>query len=247
MYATNHLALDGELLVTQDKQDLIFPQIRWAGDSALVMAYEQVVDVAVNTQVIRCAEAIRSEQHAGVRDVVPSYCAVTVFFDPLRTNLEALSSSLSRHGKAQMESSFTPSTPLMVPVCYGGDYGPDLHEVARFGGCSLEEVVRRHTDTVYRVYALGFVPGFAYMGRVDQRIAMPRRDTPRTSVPFGSVGIAGVQTGVYPASTPGGWRLIGRTTLKPFDPERNDPFAFKPGDQVQFVSVTADELNASRD
>ncbi len=233
--------------MTQDKQDIKFPKIRWAGDSALVMAYEQVVDVAVNTQVIRCAEAIRSEQHAGVRDVVPSYCAVTVFFDPLRTDLDALSLSLSRHGKAQMDTASTPSKPLRVPVCYGGEYGPDLHEVAGFGDCSAEEVVRRHTDIVYRVYALGFVPGFAYMGRVDQRIAMPRRDTPRTSVPFGSVGIAGVQTGVYPASTPGGWRLIGRTTLKPFDPERSDPFAFKPGNRVQFVSVTADELNASRD
>ena len=247
MYATDHLVVDGELLVTQDKQDIKFPKVRWAGDSALVMAYEQVVDVAVNTQVIRCAEAIRSEQHAGVRDVVPSYCAVTVFFDPLRTDLDALSLSLSRHGKAQMDTASTPSKPLRVPVCYGGEYGPDLHEVAGFGDCSAEEVVRRHTDIVYRVYALGFVPGFAYMGRVDQRIAMPRRDTPRTSVPFGSVGIAGVQTGVYPASTPGGWRLIGRTTLKPFDPERSDPFAFKPGNLVQFVSVTADELNASRD
>ncbi len=109
---------------------------------------------------------------------------------------------------------------MRIPVCYGGELGPDLAAVAAFAKAGEDEVVRLHASATYRVFMLGFVPGFAYLGIVDDRIAMPRRSTPRVRVPSGSVGIAGVQTGIYPAETPGGWQLIGRTPLKPFDPSR---------------------------
>ena len=133
--------------------------------------------------------------------------------------------------------------PVRIPVCYGGDLGPDLPGVAAFAGMREAEVVRVHTGTVYRVFLLGFVPGFAYLGIVDRRIAMPRHTTPRVRVPLGSVGIAGVQTGVYPAETPGGWQVIGRTPLQPFDPARDDPFLMKAGDAVQFYPIARDEYD----
>ena len=127
--------------------------------------------------------------------------------------------------------------PIQIPVKYGGAFGPDLADVARFGNVTEEEVVRLHTAVTYRVFMLGFVPGFAYMGSVDPRIAAPRRSSPRKAVPMGSVGIAGVQTGIYPSQMPGGWQLIGRTTVRPFDVSRPQASLFKPGDMVRFVPV----------
>ena len=125
--------------------------------------------------------------------------------------------------------------PIQIPVVYGGGGGPDLDAVAGFAGCSPAEVVERHASTTYRVYMLGFVPGFAYLGRVDRLIAAPRHRVPRERVPAGSVGIAGEQTGVYPVETPGGWQLIGRTNLRMFDPDRHPASLLLPGDLVRFI------------
>jgi len=129
-------------------------------------------------------------------------------------------------------------------VCYGGEGGPDLADVAAFAKLSEADVVRVHMDAAYRVFMLGFVTGFAYLGTVDPRIAAPRRHTPRLKVPIGSVGIAGAQTGIYPAVTPGGWQLIGRTPLKPFDPNRPEPFLMRAGDTVRFYPITQAEYDA---
>jgi KipI family sensor histidine kinase inhibitor len=130
-----------------------------------------------------------------------------------------------------------------VPVCYGGELGPDLDAVAAFAGIGQDEVVRLHTSRTYRVFMLGFLPGFTYMGTVDERIAVPRLADPRSSVQAGSVGIAGFQTGIYPASTPGGWRIVGRTPIKPFDLHRAEPFMFKPGDAVEFYAINPVEYS----
>jgi inhibitor of KinA len=124
-----------------------------------------------------------------------------------------------------------------VPVCYGGEFGPDLAAVAAFGGVAAADVIRLHAARTYRVYMLGFVPGFAYMGTVDERIAAPRRAEPRPRVPAGSVGIAGSQTGIYPSSTPGGWQLVGRTPIAPFDLSRARPFLFDAGVSVRFHPI----------
>jgi len=124
-----------------------------------------------------------------------------------------------------------------VPVCYGGELGPDLPSVAEFARMSPEEVVSIHAGATYRVFMLGFLPGFAYLGAVDERIAAPRQMTPRPRVRRGSVGIAGLQTGIYPADTPGGWQIIGRSPVSPFDLSRSAPFLFSAGDVVQFVPI----------
>jgi inhibitor of KinA len=128
-------------------------------------------------------------------------------------------------------------------VCYGGELGPDLAGVAAFAGTSEADVARVHAAGMYRVFMLGFVPGFAYLGVVDDRIAMPRHASPRVRVPAGSVGIAGAQTGVYTGGTPGGWQLVGRTPVKPFDASRDDPFLMKAGDAVQFYAIDRAEYD----
>ena len=196
-----------------------------AGDAALMVEFEERIDPEVNARAIAVAEAIQAAAIAGVRDIVPTYRSVAVYFDPLRTDHDALTDCLE--GAAAVPSApaaVAERVSVLIPVCYGGEFGPDLAGVAAFADVTEDEVVRVHVGRTYRVFMLGFVPGFAYLGIVDQRIAMPRHATPRVRVPAGSVGIAGVQTGIYPAETPGGWQLIGRTPLKPFDPARADPF-----------------------
>ena len=213
-----------------------------AGDSALIVEFEERIDPAVNARAIALADAVRATAIAGIRDVVPTYRSVAVYFDPLSTNYDALVASLER-GAAQPVVEPSDRVPIRIPVCYGGDFGPDIARVAEFGHMNEGDVVAIHSSASYRVFMLGFVPGFAYMGIVDARIAVPRRATPRVRVPQGSVGIAGVQTGVYPAETPGGWQLIGRTPVNLVDLSRAEPFLLKAGDAVQFFPVDRGEFD----
>ena len=208
-----------------------------AGDSAIVVEYEERIDPLVNARAIALADSLQAAAIAGVRDVVPTYRSVAVFFDPLRTNYDTLLERIERDAGRPAPDAARQAEPLRIPVCYGGDLGPDLGAVAAFGGISADEVIALHASATYRVFMLGFVPGFAYMGIVDARIAAPRHSTPRVRVPAGSVGIAGVQTGIYPTETPGGWQLIGRTPVKPFDANRAQPFLMKAGDAVRFYAI----------
>ena len=213
-------------------------RIHAAGDAAIVVRYQPRIDPLINSRAIDLADTISRAGCAGVRDVVPTYSAVTVYIDPLRTDVDALIADLHNTLDKQRVPDLTIGRRLTVPVCYGGEFGPDLAEVARHACCSEAEVIALHAGREYRLYMLGFLPGFAYMGAVDDRIAMPRRDRPRLSVRGGSVGIAGFQTGVYPMDAPGGWRLIGRTPIRVFDQDRDEPFLFRPGDMVRFQPVS---------
>jgi KipI family sensor histidine kinase inhibitor len=170
--------------------------------------------------------------------VVPAYCSVGVHFDPLLTDLAALEHVIAVAAEGvEHEDPRTPDHVIEISVRYGGADGPDLEAVAAWAGCTSDDVIARHSASTYRVYMLGFVPGFSYMGRVDRSIAAPRHRIPRERVPAGSVGIAGEQTGVYPSATPGGWQLIGRTDLAMFDATRTPPSLLNPGDFVRFVPV----------
>ena len=214
-----------------------------AGDSALIVEFDERIDPGVNARTIACADAVQAARLAGVRDVVPTYRSVAVYFDPLRTDNDALRACLEREAGQPPVAASAARNAVRVPVCYGGDLGPDLADVSVFAGLAEADVVRAHCGATYRVFMLGFVPGFAYLGVVDERIAMPRHATPRVRVPPGSVGIAGVQTGVYPAETPGGWQLIGRTPVRPFDPSRAEPFLMQAGDAVQFYPIDRGEYD----
>ena len=220
-----------------------------AGDAAVIVELENRIDPVVNEMAIALAMAIQTAGLPGVRDVVPTYRSVAIHFDPLRINYDALVARVNRWMGDPSPVSFGDPSPVpdatlslvRVPVCYGGEFGPDLADVAAFAAVSEAEAVRLHTSRIYRVFMLGFMPGFPYMGAVDQRIAAPRLSTPRVRVPVGSVGIAGMQTGIYSVSTPGGWRIVGRTPLKPFDLSRGEPVLFKPGDAVQFYAIDPGE------
>jgi KipI family sensor histidine kinase inhibitor len=212
-----------------------------AGDSAVILELENRIDAETNAQAIALAGAIAAARIGGVRDVVPTYRSVAVYFDPLRTDYAALTDLLERQAQAVAAARATTRRegrrPLVrIPVKYGGDDGPDLADVAAFAKLSEAEVIARHAGRVYRVFMMGFLPGFPYLGTVDAAIAAPRRATPRLRVPAGSVGIAGSQTGIYPLETPGGWQVIGRTSVKLFDLSRPDPFLLEPGDAVEFYA-----------
>jgi KipI family sensor histidine kinase inhibitor len=211
--------------------------VRTAGDTMLLIEWEQVIDPVVNQRAIDLALRLRARVGSAVRDIVPGYCSLGVHFDPLHTDIAALERVIAEEARQVQDREDTAAGAKLVeiPVRYGGVDGPDLPSVARLANCSEDEVVRRHAERIYRVYMLGFVPGFAYMGRVDSTIVMPRHRVPRERVPAGSVGIAGEQTGVYPISTPGGWQLIGRTDAVMFDTAREQPSLLNAGDLVRFV------------
>ena len=212
--------------------------IRECGDSLLLVELEPSIDPVVNERAITLAARLTARQARGVRDVAPGYCTVGIHFDPLQTDLGALERAIEEdYAAAAGVDRVADRTPIDIPVRYGGSGGPDLAAVAAHAGCSESEVIARHAQRTYRVYMLGFVPGFAYMGRVDPSIAAPRHRVPRERVPAGSVGIAGLQTGVYPVDSPGGWQLIGHTTAVMFDARRDRPSLLAAGDLVQFVPV----------
>ena len=218
-------------------------RVHAAGDAALMLEWPARLDESISKRVIAAAAAVRRRCSAVARDVVVGYHTLTVYFDPLAVDarwLEKEVSDAARDADAETEGA---GALVDVPVCYGGSHGPDLAELAGILACAEQDVIRLHTSRVYRVFVVGFVPGFAYMGPTDDRLALPRRATPRTRVPAGSVAVAAGQTGIYPMETPGGWHILGRTPVRPFDPARTEPVLFRPGDRVRFHAITSDEYD----
>jgi KipI family sensor histidine kinase inhibitor len=202
----------------------------------LLVELEPAIDPVINERAILLAAGVRGRGARGVRDVAPGYSTVGIHYDPLHTDLAALEHAIEVEYAALAALDTIADRPAVeIPVSYGGDHGLDLDAVAARAGCSTEEVITRHSERTYRVYMLGFVPGFAYMGRVDPSIAAPRHRVPRERVLAGSVGIAGLQTGVYPVDSPGGWQLIGHTKTVMFDPASAKPSLLTAGDLVRFV------------
>lgn len=213
-------------------------RLRSAGDTLLLIEWDQAIDPAINDEVIALAERLQSRIGLSVRDIVPGYCSLGVHYDPVRTDLEALERAIAEEARQPGDAAARAERPIKeIPVHYGGADGPDLAAVAEWAHCSPVDVIARHAARVYRVYMLGFIPGFAYLGRVDPSIAAPRHRVPRERVTAGSVGIAGEQTGVYPIATPGGWQIIGRTGLVMFDAASEEPSRLRPGDRVRFTPV----------
>jgi inhibitor of KinA len=213
-----------------------------AGDSALLANFGDQIDPDINDRVVATAAALQRMRLRGVRDIVPAFASVAVYFDPLVADVAELADRL--HAAAAVDAvSTAAAVPIDIPVCYEPPFAPDLDEVARFARSTPDEVVQLHAARVYRVFMLGFLPGFAYLGIVDPRIAAPRRHTPRTDVPAGSVAIAGGQTGVYPRRSPGGWNIIGRTSL-PMVSAGSEPHArLSAGDRVRFRPVSRREFD----
>ena len=225
----------------------IFP----LGDHALTIEFGNVVDPVVNQKVLRLCRQIKKKNISYLTDLVPAYSSLTLHYDLAalykekpkdKTAFETLAGLVGSLGWDEEENAMPDQRLLEIPVCYDAEFGPDLEMMAREKGLSREEMVRLHTERQYRIYMIGFLPGFAYMGRVNERIRHPRRGQPRQWVAAGSVGIAGIQTGIYPLESPGGWNIIGRTPVKLFDPQKEEPVFFQTGDEIKFYSITRDEF-----
>lgn len=216
-------------------------EILTASATAYIVTFGDVIDPAVASQVFSGLEALKG--CAGIVEVTPSYTSLYVAFDPLvldpSTCKALLEETLAKMAVKTEESSHAE---VEIPVFYDPEVGLDLEGLAREKGLSMEEIIALHVSPVYRVYAIGFLPGFPYMGTVDPRLAAPRHANPRTALPKGSVGIAENQTAIYPQKSPGGWQILGRTPLELFDPKREGLSLLKAGDRVRFRAISRGEF-----
>jgi inhibitor of KinA len=226
------------------------PTFQPMGDRCVIIEFESRVDPEINARLRSVAEYLLTHPIEGVVDVVPAFTTVAVHYRP-----EALANSLPQETPYRrlcrlIESALAEGVAgthasarmVEVPVCYGGEFGPDLDEVAVQSKLTPQQVIELHAASKHQVYMLGFAPGFPYLGGLDPRLEMPRRATPRTKVPAGSVAIAREQSAIYSIETPGGWNILGRTPLRLFTPETDPPCLLLPGDNVRFVPITAEQF-----
>lgn len=213
------------------------------GERAIMIDFPEKIDVAQNQLIHALADELKKLNKAEIMDLIPAYHTLTIDFDPFQTDFQAfkfwVQDFLATH-LAEARKTILKRV-VEIPVCYGGKFGPDLIDVAKFAGVTTDEVIKMHTSQLYYIYLLGFLPGFAYAGFVEDQIAMPRLAKPRLKIPAGSVGIAGKQTGMYPVTSPGGWRLIGQTPLKLYDSKSPVPF-YQAGDWLKFIAVSVVEF-----
>lgn len=218
-------------------------EIKITGDSSLAIVFGNSIHEEISRQIRAIDQSIHNARNPGILETVPTYCTLMVHYDPeilpYRDAKAFLEKILSQGADAYQEQDMI----IEIPVCYGGTFGEDLSYVAAYHNMTEQQVIDIHTQQEYRIYMLGFTPGFAYMGGMDEAIATPRLKTPRIKIPAGSVGIAGSQTGIYPLDSPGGWQLIGRTPVKLYDPRREHPILLEAGMQVKFVPISEPEYH----
>lgn len=214
------------------------------GDCAVLAVCGTAIDETVNARVMALDRAVCAAALPGVTETVPTYAALLVRYDPLTTGPDTVTAALQKLAESLRLEQTAPGAERLVevPVCYGGDFGPNLPFVAAHAGLSEREVVALHSGRDYRIYMLGFLPGFPYLGGMDERLYCPRLETPRTRIPAGSVGIGGKQTGIYPLDSPGGWQLIGRTPLTLFDADNGGQLPYTAGDRIRFVPISPAEF-----
>ena len=205
------------------------------GDSAATIEFGNEISTELNNESIALADHLMGEPFDGMIEAVPAYSSVTVFYDTTKTAFSNVERQLAEVARTVKGDGKKDIQLIEIPIEISPETSPDLERIAEFSDLSKGDTIELFLSRAYRVYMLGFLPGFAYMGEVDERIAAPRLETPRTKVTKGSVGIAGKQTGIYPLESPGGWNIIGRTDLKMFDPNADQPCLLGPGDEVRFV------------
>ena len=220
------------------------------GDSALTIDFGNVIDKDINNYVLDLFHHLKRKNIPGVIDLVPAYSSLSIHYHvPLirqsviaKTAFEFLKQTIEKELEQDLLQQKRQQRKIGIPVCYSGSFAPDIEAIAIEKNISIEKLIQLHKDQLYSIYMIGFLPGFPYMGEVNDAIAVPRKTEPGINVPAGSVGIAGKQTGIYPIDSPGGWQIIGRTPLKIFDKEKDDPVLLQPGDEIQFYSITEDEF-----
>lgn len=222
------------------------------GDHAFTVSFGNIIDDAVNKHVLNLFYLLRQQNIAGLKDIIPAYSSVTIVYDvvairkkfPYATAYNKMAKMLEQYMHEAEGKTENMGSVVRIPVCYERRYAPDLNEIAALKNIHTETIVQLHCSKTYRVFMLGFLPGFAYMGTLDEAIEMPRKNNPRNKVAAGSVGIAGKQTGIYPCESPGGWNIIGQTPLTMFDANCNKAALLQPGDYVQFYPITKEAFEA---
>ncbi len=219
------------------------PRFLAAGDGAVVVEFGSSVDEALSDRVMALDARIAGAGIEGIVETVPTYRSLLVAYDPLVIRARQLVPRLAELAKDAGQTA-TVGRQWAIPVCYGGDHGEDLEWVAKVHDMTPQDVISLHAGAIYRVYMIGFTPGFAYLGGLPQVLHTPRRETPRTLVPAGSVAIGGQQAAVFSVAAPSGWHMLGRTPVRTFDLRRDDPFLIAPGDRIRFSPVAAAEFEA---
>lgn len=217
-------------------------KILTAGDSALLIEFEQKIAPEINAQITAFVHLLKGQHIEGVTDLIPAFASLLINYDPRVIGYKDLKARIEELLKIEVSEEASEARVFEIPVCYGGEYGPDIANIAENAGLSEQEVIDIHCSKDYLIYMLGFLPGFVYLGGLDERIHTPRLANPRISIPAGSVGIAVSQTGIYPLNSPGGWQLLGMTPVKTYDPERETPILVEAGDYIRFVPVTEEEF-----
>jgi inhibitor of KinA len=213
------------------------PLYRIMGDGSMIVELGNTISPAINRKVSALTFLLEKNSLDGIVDIVPAYRSILISYQPLKIDARALKTWIDGMQERAMEISLPEPETVDIPVVYGGHHGPDLEWVAQYHGITPDEVIRLHTANMYYVYMIGFTPGFPYMGELPQELDTPRKETPRTAIPEGSVGIAQRQTGIYPVASPGGWQIIGRSPIKLFIPSHDPPALLKAGDLVRFSPI----------
>lgn len=220
------------------------PDIRilTAGDSALLIEFGKEINPETNRKITALVQLMREQHIEGIVDVIPAFCSLLINYDPRVLSYEELKERMEHLLKMETKTEATRKRIFEIPVCYGGKYGPDIENIAEHAGLSVEEVIKIHSSKDYLIYMLGFLPGFTYLGGLDERIHTPRLASPRLKIRAGSVGIGGSQTGIYPLDSPGGWQLMGMTPVRTYDPERQTPILVEAGDYIRFIPIDEEEF-----
>lgn len=216
-------------------------QILPAGDKAVNVTFDRVVNVAINHQIALLQQRLSQLSVNGITGFLPAFRTLTVFYEPAQISVKQLKATINAAMLDGHQNTAATVKRVHIPVCYDADFGPDLSNVAKQAHLTPKAVIKRHSQPDYLIYMLGFLPGFAYLGGLDSQIATPRLSTPRLKIAPGSVGIAGEQTGMYPIESPGGWQIIGRTPLRLFRPESTQPFYYSAGDYIHFDVISRAE------
>jgi len=222
------------------------PVFRLVGDRGLLVEYGGAIAPEINRKVRAMALALERKNVPGVREITPTYRSLLINYDPPAADPDRLRPILEKLEQGLDNIEIPPPGRVEIPVCYGGDLGPDIGFVSRHTGLSEKELIAAHSTPEYPIYMIGFTPGFPFLGGMPEELATPRLETPRTRVPAGSVGIANNQTGMYSVDSPGGWQLIGRTPLRLFDPGREEPFIYRAGDLIKFKPISREEFDNLR-
>lgn len=218
-------------------------KILTAGDSSILIQFGNAIDPDINARIAATVQLMREQHIEGVVDMIPAFCTLLINYDPRVISYDEMKMRMEKILSVEIAAGARKKKVFEIPVCYGGEFGPDLPTIAEHAGLSEQEVIDIHTSTDYLIYMLGFLPGFTYLGGLDERIHTPRLANPRIRIPAGSVGIGGSQTGIYPMDSPGGWQLMGLTPVKTYDPEREVPILVEAGDYIRFVPVDRAEYD----